>query len=363
MNSDFYIEQALATPSKCPSGKTGIVGGVFGLGEPWPLAGAREVSNWLFQGAGCWRLANASSAFWLVARALQPGKVWLPSFLCPSVVRAFLEAGVRVEFFPIDKQLKVVDDHWLERVVEGDLVVRINYFGFRNSDPVFEAAKARGAWLMDDAAQALLTREIGHDSDFVVYSPRKFVGVPDGGVLVARKPFEPREALRPAPAEWWLEAFSAVLLRREHDQSGASGDWFRQFQHSEATAPIGPFSMSTLSASLLNQSFNFVEIAERRRRNYFHLSEQLREWACFPELPDGVVPLGFPIRVKNRDLVREALFQEQIFPPVHWPIDETVPRQFTESRELSQEIMTLVCDQRYDLSDMERMTDCFRRAL
>lgn len=356
------MDPVLATPSDCRSRDTGVLGGVFGLAEPWPLAGAREDTIRPFQGAGCWRLANASSAFWLVARALQPGKVWLPSFLCDSVVRAFLVAGVGVEFFPVDERLHVVDGHWVERVMEGDLVVRIHYFGFRNSDPVFEAAKARGAWLMDDAAQALLTREIGHDSDFVVYSPRKFVGVPDGGVLVARKPFEPRDALLPAPAEWWLEAFSAVLLRRDHDQSGASGDWFRQFQHSEATAPIGPFSMSTLSAGLLSHNFNYGEIAERRRLNYSHLSERLRVWACYPELPDGVVPLGFPLRLHNRDEVRGLLCRRKIFPPVHWPVDGVVPDTFTDSHQLAREIMTLPCDQRYDLPDMERMADCFLKA-
>jgi len=208
------METTPSTPSDCRSNKTGIVGGVFGLAEPWPLAGPMEVTNWPFQRKDCWRLANGNSAFWLVASTLQPGKVWLPSFLCCSIVRAFREAGVQVEFFPVDERLQVADDRWLERVVKGDLVVRINYFGFRNPDPVFPAAKARGAWLVDDAAQALLTSGIGHDSDFVVYSPCKFVGVPDGGVLVAMKPFKPREALQPVPADWWLEAFSAMLPAR-----------------------------------------------------------------------------------------------------------------------------------------------------
>ena len=357
--SAFSMEQVPTTSSKCRSSKPGIIGGVFGLAEPWPLAGPKEVANWPFQRKDCYRLANGNSAFWLLARTLQPRKVWLPSFLCCSTVRAFREAGVQVEFFPIDEQLHVADEHWLEEVVKGDLVVRINYFGFRNTDPVFPAAKDRGAWLVDDAAQALLTREIGHDSDFVVYSPRKFVGIPDGGVLVARKPFEILEALRPAPAQWWLEAFSTVLLRREHDQSGASGDWFSRFQHSETTSPVGPFCMSTLSASMLDHCFNFDEIAGQRRRNFLHLSDRLSEWACFPELPDDVVPLGFPIQVDNRELVRQALFENRIFPPVHWPIDGTIPPQFVESLNLSNKIMTLVCDQRFGASDMERTADIF----
>ena len=45
--------------------------------------------------------------------------------------------------------------------------------------------KKCGAWLLEDACQALLSDEVGRFSDFVLYSPRKFLGVPDGGVLVS----------------------------------------------------------------------------------------------------------------------------------------------------------------------------------
>jgi hypothetical protein len=80
-------------------------------------------------------------------------------------------------------------------------------------------------------------------------------------------------------------------------------------------------------------------------------------------LPDGVVPLGFPVRLKERDRVRQALFDARIYPPVHWPIAEVVPNEFGASHQLATEIMTLPCDQRYGAPDVERMVLEVRRNL
>jgi hypothetical protein len=81
----------------------------------------------------------------------------------------------------------------------------------------------------------------------------------------------------------------------------------------------------------------------------------LGDIALFPGLSPEVVPLGFPIRVRNRDQIRQALFEHDIYPPVHWPIQGIVPAEFRDSHRLSAEIMTLLCDQRYSRQDMDRM--------
>jgi hypothetical protein len=85
------------------------------------------------------------------------------------------------------------------------------------------------------------------------------------------------------------------------------------------------------------------------------LSDALGKIAIFRKLPKGIVPLGFPVRVADREKVRAKLFAHGIFPPVHWPIKGTVPRTFTASHRLAGEIMTLPCDQRYGLPVLERI--------
>lgn len=53
--------------------------------------------------------------------------------------------------------------------------------------------------------------------------------------------------------------------------------------------------------------------------------------------------------------MRNKLFSHEIYPPIHWAIDGVVPYEFKGSHELSSKIMTLPCDARYDIEDMERM--------
>lgn len=240
-----------------------------------------------------------------------------------------------------------------------DLVVLIDYFGFPCDPYCANRAKERGAWVLEDACQALLSGETGKYSDFVLFSPRKFLGVPDGGILVCRRDIG-CDAIRleDPPPEWWLKAFSASLLRREFDLYGGDRHWFRLFQETEPGGPIGHYGMSEFSRIILQNYFDCSMIARKRVENYRLLLDKLRDFALFPSLPPHVVPLGFPIRIKDRDRVHQALFAHEIYPPVHWPIEGVVPGKFESSHRLSAEIMTLPCDQRYDGTEMARMAEC-----
>lgn len=244
----------------------------------------------------------------------------------------------------------------------GDLVILIAYFGFPCDEAVCAQVKQQGAWVLADASQALLSTKIGQSADFVLYSPRKFLGVPDGGILQINHPAGwPDLSLQAPPADWWLKTFTAAILRRDFDGApprfpagqGGKRQWLRLYQEAEREAPTGPYAMTELSRSLLLHYFDYPAIAAQRIANYRFLSTHLSEIALYPQLAPGVVPLGFPIRLRDQDRVRQLLFARAIYPPVHWPLAGWVPSEFTDSHRLSTEIMTLPCDQRYALADME----------
>ena len=155
---------------------------------------------------------------------------------------------------------------------------------------------------------------------------------------------------------------TATVLRAQFDRDCGDRRWFELFQKCESAAPFEPASMSELSECLLARCINFEEIANSRRENYLQLASCLPDLALFPELPAEVVPLGFPIRLVDRSRVRHSLFKAQIYPAVHWPLEGVVPKEFTESHQLSQEIMTLPCDQRLRRDDIEYMVTRVRQA-
>jgi dTDP-4-amino-4,6-dideoxygalactose transaminase len=338
-----------------------IIGGVFGLGTTLVDAGGALpgflAENNLF-------LANATSALALLIRHLQPGQVWLPSYLCVALAIAARHGGSPVRFYPVSYDLDLQSSSWLDQVRLGDVVVMIDYFGFPMSLECADMVRSRGAWVVEDAAQALLTDGAGGHGDFAIFSPRKFLGVPDGGILLFNHPLDTTPIrLEPPPADWWLEALNAAILRQHFDVHGGRRDWFDLFQQAQAHAPVGAFRISELSRLLLATCFDYAAIRRRRIANFDRLAAGFADIALFPTRPAGVAPLAFPIRVKNRDSIRESLFSRCIYPPIHWALDGVVPESFVESHRLSSEVLSLPCDQRYDEGDMDRMTAALHEAI
>lgn len=335
-----------------------IIGGMFGLEEP-AIASASPPP---FLSEQSLFFVNARSAIRFLVERLCPPIVWLPSYLCPAILDATEPTRTKISFYAIGADLAQQSDGWLDRLGKGDLVVVIDFFGFPHDEASTRRAQERGAWVLEDACQALLSERVGAAADFVVFSPRKFVGVPDGGILNFRRDHDLKSInLEEPPPEWWLKAWWATILRREFDLHGGSRDWFRLFQQVEADPPIGMYAMSELSRLLVTTGICYADVAQRRIKNYNLLLNTIGDLALFPSLPADVVPLGFPIRARNRDSLQEKLFAGQIYPPVHWPIAGVVPPEFEQSHQLSSEILTLPCDQRYGEADMERMASIISR--
>ena len=65
------------------------------------------------------------------------------------------------------------------------------------------------------------------------------------------------------------------------------------------------------------------------------------------------IPSGFPIKVKERDALQKTLADKyRIYCPVHWRVS---------NNKLSQEILTLPCDYRYNEDHMEYILHVFKK--
>ncbi len=341
-----------------------IIGGMFGLPETVEPKIAIEPHQWKFLDDANLFLANGRSGIMVLMNRLAPASVWMPSYLCPTMIEAVDQKKTNLRFYEVGYNLHISSTDWVDQIQTGDLVVLIDYFGFPLSSKVARLVKEQGGYVLEDACQALLSEHVGQYSDFVLFSPRKAIGVPDGGILVAccNVGFNDVE-LEPAPSAWWLKMLEAAINRREFDQYGGDRLWYRLFREADSAIPIGYFAMSDLSRKLLSNGFEYKEICRRRIENYSILTHSLKDIAMFPVLPEGTVPLGFPIIHSGRDQIRIKLFQEQIYPPVHWLIDGVVPTEFSESYRLAGQVMTLPCDQRYGSEDMHRMVSFILKSL
>lgn len=262
-------------------------------------------------------------------------------------------------FYPIGESLEFNEDAWLQEIKAGDLVVFIDYFGFRFWDEWGEIAAKKGAIVVEDASQALMNLNFSAFADYVIASPRKFIGVVDGGILMARKGHVlPTVDLPPVQEGWWKAYSLAARRRAEFDQAKGDRGWFALYQQAEAQMSSAPARMSDVSKHILLSVLDWDDWAERRRKNFGMLAGGLESIAVHTRFSDGTVPLGFPVQVSHRNEMRDRLYSAGIYPPVHWPLDGVVSREFKSSHLLASRIMTLPCDQRYTEADMKRIIDC-----
>ena len=75
----------------------------------------------------------------------------------------------------------------------------------------------------------------------------------------------------------------------------------------------------------------------------------------FCDVPVGSAPFGLPIIFMTpsaRDQHRECLREAAIYCPIHWELD---CQASVKAHELQKRILTIPCDHRYDLEDMNRV--------
>ena len=317
-----------------------LLGGAFGLETPV------SPSPPPFSAANTQYFLNVRCALLALAQALRPCNVWLPSYLCPALLEPFQSSAVEARYYGVDEHLRVAGCGWLNDVHPGDFVIVIHYFGLPHSSFPACAAKRRGAYIIEDSSQALFLPQQFEESLCVLYSPRKFLGVPDGGVMASKEETGTEAlALQPPPGGWWSSALAMMLQRRDFDLTGQPSDWYSLFQRVESNFPLGFYRSSDLSRAVLTCGVDYEAIRTRRRANYQALLDMLGVHALFPEIPEQAVPLGFPVRIEAgiRDRVLRLLHANRIYAPVHWKIDGGVP---------TLSLLTLVCDQRYSPDDM-----------
>ena len=105
-------------------------------------------------------------------------------------------------------------------------------------------------------------------------------------------------------------------------------------------------------------------IRRKRRENASVLMDGLRDMLMFPALEDTDCPMFVPVIVPDgkRDGLRCLLTSAEIYCPVHWPLSRYHSPDETSMRIYDNEL-SLVCDQRYSVNDMDRIVETVKKFL
>jgi dTDP-4-amino-4,6-dideoxygalactose transaminase len=115
-------------------------------------------------------------------------------------------------------------------------------------------------------------------------------------------------------------------------------------------------------------SFPFEQWRATRRRNLASLVEALAGHETYtvltPAHPDDA-PFSVPLVLESRerhDLVRQRLLAARIYPAVLWQLEESHLSVSDESRSLSRRLLSIPCDARYNVSDMQHVAEVLTSA-
>tara|TARA_R110001606_G_scaffold391201_2_gene558920 strand:+ start:148814 stop:149860 length:1047 start_codon:yes stop_codon:yes gene_type:complete len=332
------------------------VGGFFEDHEPDVAPGSTSVLE-AWTGERAWAaFVNARSAFAALVATLPGATVWLPAFVCCDLVdRSFRE---RVRFYSVAEGFEPDIAGVEAGMAAGDLVLVVAYFGQPVGPAVQDFARRRpDLHIVEDRAQALAAGP-AFDRSWTLYSPRKLLGVADGGLLVAPAGTSvvPQPTTSPDSEALWR----APLLRRADPPGRDNAVWYAANQSKEAAMAVTSQAMTARSLAILSRT-SLVSLTEPRLVNWRVLDRTLRQWSALPaDLP--VPPLGYVLRLEPdaRDTLLRGLHADRIFAAVHWPEIAAPEGEFPRETQWTRELVTLPCDHRYGAADMERIA---RRAV
>ena len=323
-------------------------------------------------------LASGRDALhWIIGSLRLPvgAEVLLPAYLCEEVLNPFLAHGMRVRFYGVTRDLQVdTADLAAKLSPETRALLFIDYYGFRLQLPtsLIESAGSHTV-VVENATHSFLSQPdhsaVRGQVRFASY--RKLLPLPNGAVvswdarrLPAIAPVGTRMSVRYMGALWSRCAGAALkTLWLQRPAVYPKAVFRKLFSLSENLLDTysKPAGMARISRRML-RSLDLEEIVEARRRNYRYLlerldfSDDLRP--LYPNLADGVCPLGFPVLVGDRDSLMSRLISKGVYATVHWELPAAVDRQeFPDAWHVSDHVLTIPVDQRYVEEDMARIVE------
>lgn len=287
--------------------------------------------------------------------------VYLPDYLCESIVESARLAGFNIRFYPVLSDL-LPDIGYLKKCdhLGEAAVLLINYYGGIRLENIITDLKVfyDSACVIKDNVQAYFAMSAESGADFSFTSFRKQFSLPDGAWVKSKY-----SDLQVVSGENTFVRYKLAggILKSLRGCRGITDETYLSFfrQGEELINQNLNAAMSDISAHILSK-LNVLEVASVRIRNAAYLVKKLKEIDISPLIyfDQGQVPLFVPVYLQNRDDIRNSLFRENIFCPVHWPCTQT---SLKKGVEMARHELSLVIDQRYDCADMDRIIRVLKR--
>lgn len=293
--------------------------------------------------------------------------VYMPAYCCDSMLQPFIDNRVIIQLYDISyKEGKLFYDIDVDK--KTDILYLNNYFGYDSFFPidVIQLFRKKGTTIIYDRTHSLLREDsqIQALSDYTFASIRKWMGVPCGAFVSKHSGELFHASLKDCP--YLKEKVEAMMQKGAYMKGDNTIDkqcflnLYKSFNHHLAE-DYRYYKIDDLSWNIWNSS-DLQSIKRQRCKNATYLYSELEKVPQIKTLftiSGEDCPLFVPVIFETsnvRDDVRKFLTSKSIYCPIHWPkpqvVDPTLKVNCLYDRELS-----LLCDQRYGIMDMQRIVE------
>lgn len=280
-----------------------------------------------------------------ILRAKDYNKIYLPFYICDSVLEPIKKLNTNFEFYKIDTNLKPIFSKELAR---NEVILIVNYFAIQGR--LISELSSKFDNVIVDNTQAFFEKPITGVDTF--YSPRKFFGVPDGGYLFTDKFLEMK----------FEEDKSVIranhLLKRIED--GPENGYHCFLKNEKSFANQQTKKMSKFTRALL-KSIDYVRVREIRNENFSFLHQALKyDNEFYPVIESANIngPMVYPFLKKGNDKLRKHLINNKVFVATYWPdVLEWLNHKDCYEIYLLNNLIPLPIDQRYSVNEMKEIVN------
>lgn len=288
---------------------------------------------------------SARSAFYDLLQNSQIEKIWMPKFICDSMIEPLTLLGITIYFYDLNSDFYPIIP---EQLKDNEYLFYVNYFGVCTSIQKKLLQHYESEKIIFDHSQAFFVEPFHCFA--TIYSPRKFFPVAEGGLLVTSNEIVENYHVR--TIDEMVQQYQHSLTRRV--SNAAQG--YNIFKENENNFNgCLPKKMSAITEDILT-SLDYSNLKKRRLDNFKFLHEKLEHFN-FLKFDFNAIesPLTYPFLCSKG--ISDFLIQSKIYTPTYW--SDSLARISMEGFEhkLIFDMSHLICDQRYGLNEMQHQID------
>ena len=308
--------------------------------------------------------SSGRSAFCAILRNIsfdEPRKVLLPDYLCSSITKVCIDENIQYHFYHINEDLFPDEKSLFEELGDNTIVLLISYFGIIDNTPVIEKIKNQkpgSIIILDDVQNFYANESVNSSWDYRFTSYRKWFSVPDGAEVFCKNSVLQFFDKGNLFAEY---KFAGNLLKNYSDWIGDDFCLDLIEQGEKILDSNYNCVCSSISRQLIPQ-ISYDKIKGVRKENAQFLHNELDKLGIRHLYSTNTVPLFVPIFFNKRDKIRNNMFENNIFTPIHWPYESKELNGLKMNTIYNYEL-SLICDQRYSLEDMEKQIGVLKKCI